>query len=180
MACPLCGAEEVEVIEEAFMSGSSGKLMPLVFQCMNCHHQWGPGIDEPEEQSDVCPIKPPKLLKADSIVETCAQCGTWVDRWPAFLGDPDYYWSCEKCGNTSVMLRPGRPYGPKSSKWPDVVKMFEDLYLDIPHWDWNTVKTEPSMASLDWAAVEAWFRSQGIYRMFIGVTVADAMTQERE
>jgi len=46
MACPMCGSDEVEVIEEAFMSGSSGKLMPIVFQCEDCRHQYGPAFDE--------------------------------------------------------------------------------------------------------------------------------------
>lgn len=45
--------------------------------------------------------------------------------------------------------------------------MFEDNYLDIPHWDWDTIVTEPAMQNLDWEAIEEWFRSQNIYRVFL-------------
>lgn len=114
-----------------------------------------------------CPVVAPKLLKADSLVETCASCGAWVERYPAFLGEPDGYWECEKCGCTSVNIRDGRPYAPKSQKWEQVLKWFNEMYLDIPYWDWDTVVTEPPMRELDWAAVETWFRSQNIHRVFI-------------
>lgn len=46
MACPLCGSSEVEVYEEAFMGGSSGKLTPIIFRCTDCNHQYGPAFDE--------------------------------------------------------------------------------------------------------------------------------------
>ena len=117
--------------------------------------------------SDDCPVKAPRLLKAKSLVETCASCGAWVERYPSFLGEPDGYWQCEKCGCTSVRIRDGKPFGPKSRRWHDLVEMFEDLYLNIPEWDWDTVETDPPMKSLDWEAVEEWFRSQNIYRYFI-------------
>ena len=117
--------------------------------------------------SSSCPVPAPKLLKAQSTVETCASCGAWVERYPSFLGESDNSWQCEKCGCSSVKVREGRPYGPKSSQWVEVVKMFEDAYLDIPHWDWDTIQTEPPMQSLDWEAIERWFRSQNIYRVFI-------------
>jgi ribosomal protein S27AE len=115
---------------------------------------------------DNCPIKPPKLVKAQSRVESCNGCGRWIERYPSFMGDRDDYWQCEKCGCTSVKIRDGRPYGPKSHHWDNVVKRFEEMYLDIPHWDWDTVETVPSMKELDWEVIEKWFRSYNIYRTF--------------
>ncbi len=114
-----------------------------------------------------CPVPAPKLLKADSLVETCASCGAWVNRYPAFFGESDRYWQCDKCGCTSVKIRDGRPYGSKSRQWEHVVIEFNELYLDIAYWDWDTVVTDPPMHTLDWAAVETWFRSQNIHRVFI-------------
>jgi hypothetical protein len=118
---------------------------------------------------DDCPVKAPKLIKAYSLVETCAYCGAWVERYPAFLGENDNPWHCEKCYNTSVNIRDGRPYAPKSARWSEVVKRFEELFLDIPYWDWETVVTEPPMKDLDWNAAEEYFNSKGIYRVFIGM-----------
>lgn len=119
--------------------------------------------------NDNCPVQAPKLLKAKSTVETCASCGAWVDRYPSFYGESDGYWECDKCGCTSVKLRDGRPFSKKSRKWDEVVQVFEECYLDIPQWDWNTIVTEPPMITLDWGAVEEWYRSQNIYRIFINV-----------
>lgn len=115
-----------------------------------------------------CPVAAPKLLKADSLVETCASCGAWVNRYPAFFGESGCDWGCDKCGCTSVKIRDGRPYGPKSRQWEHVVAEFNELYLDIAHWDWDTIVTEPPMRELDWAAVEDWLRSRNIHRVFIG------------
>lgn len=122
--------------------------------------------------SNKCPVPAPKLLKADSTVETCASCGAWIERYPTFLGESDSFWQCEKCGCTSVKLRDGRPYGPKSGKWAQVVSMFEDAYLDIPYWDWDKVEAEPPLQSLNWEAIEQWFESQNIYRIFINPFIA--------
>lgn len=123
--------------------------------------------------SESCPVAAPKLLKAESTVETCAGCGAWVERYPAFMGEADGFWQCEKCGSTAVNIRKGRIYGPESKAWAWISQQFEELYLDIPHWDWDTIVTEPPMQVLDWAAIEAWFRSKHIYRAFISVEVMD-------
>lgn len=123
-----------------------------------------------------CPVPAPKLLKAESTVETCASCGAWVQRYPTFMGDDDSFWQCDKCGSTSVKLRKGRDYGPKSKHWAWVNKQFQELYLDIFPGDRDTVVTEPPMSALDWQAVEAWFRSHNIYRSFIAVT-AEVVTE---
>lgn len=118
-------------------------------------------------EDNPCPVKPPKLLKAESLVTVCASCGTWVERCPAFFGELDGYWQCDKCGNTSVKIRDGRPYGAKSREWGRIVQEFEELCFDIPFWEWETITTEPPMKDLDWKAVETWYRSRGIHRMFI-------------
>ena len=41
------------------------------------------------------------------------------------------------------------------------------MWTDIPEWDWDTVETDPPMKEIDWSAIEAWYRSQGIYRVFL-------------
>lgn len=114
-----------------------------------------------------CPVPAPKLLKANSTVETCASCGAWVERYPSFMGENDGFWECEKCGCTSMNIRDGKPFGRKSRRWSEIVKMFEESYTDIPYWDWDTIETEPPMRDLDWSAIEAWYASQNIHRVFI-------------
>lgn len=113
-----------------------------------------------------CPVQTPKLLKAKSTVVTCASCGAWSYRIPTFMGTEDM-WDCDKCGNTSCYERQGRSYSSKSRRWDDIVKSFNDVWTDIPHWDWDTVETEPPLKDIDWAAIEAWYRSMNIYRTFI-------------
>lgn len=103
------------------------------------------------------PIAAPKLLKANSTVETCASCGMWVERYPDFL-DSEGFWQCEKCGCTSVKQRPGRPYGPKSKEWHWINERFNDLFIYFAPGDFDAVETDPPMQSLDWKAVKAWNR----------------------
>lgn len=122
------------------------------------------------ENENPCPVSAPKLIKAKSLVETCASCGAWAERYPEFFGEADNYcWQCEKCSNTSVKIREGRSYGAKSREWENIVKQFNELFLDITPDYWDSVETEPPMKDLDWQAIEAWYRSQGIYRIFIHV-----------
>lgn len=120
-----------------------------------------------------CPIQPPKLLRADSLVETCASCGAWVDRYPEFLGESDGFWQCDKCDNTSIKIRQGRPYSRRSRQWQNIVTQFEELFTDIAPQDWDSVICEPPLASLDWNAIEAWYVSHNIYRIFINVGVVE-------
>jgi len=123
-----------------------------------------------------CPIATPTLLKAPSIVESCASCGKWVHRYPAFLGEILEVWQCEKCGNTSTKCRPGRPYGPQSKQWPTILSEWADCWTNIAPWDRNesVVVCDPPLASIDWWAIEEWYASRQIYRMFIGVGVVEA------
>jgi ribosomal protein S27AE len=120
-----------------------------------------------------CPVKTPKLLSAESTVETCASCGKWVQRYPSFMGDDDGYWQCEKCGCTSIRSRAGRPYGPKSRRWEWVVEQFNELFLDIAPWDRDTVQSTPPLKELDWESVETWFNANNIYRGFINVEIVE-------
>ncbi len=115
-----------------------------------------------------CPVQTPKLLKCESTVETCGICGKWVTRYPDFVGN-EGFWECEKCGATHVQLWAGRVYGPKSKQWPLIVEWFNDLWLDIPPDLRDTVVTDPPMESIDWEAIEAWYRSQNIYRVHISI-----------
>lgn len=122
-----------------------------------------------------CPVAAPKLLKAKSTVVTCASCGAWVGRYPSFFGDDDGFWQCEKCGNTSWREREGRPFSSKSRNWENICKSFAELWTNIPHWDWDTVETDPPMRAIDWQAIEAWYRSQNIYRVFIEVPAVEVV-----
>lgn len=112
--------------------------------------------------ADERPVKAPKLLSCQSLVETCASCGTWVERYPEFL-QGDYFWQCDKCGNTSVRIRQGRPYGKKSREWANIVERFEEMFDSIPYWDWETVVTEPPMKTLDWKGLNEWYHSRGMW-----------------
>ncbi len=114
-----------------------------------------------------CPVQAPKLITAKSTVVTCGSCGAWAGRYPSFFGEDDGYWQCDKCGNTSIRERDGRPYSSKSRIWGNIAKSFADMWTDIPEWDWDTVETDPPMKELDWSAIEVWYRSRGIYRVFL-------------
>jgi hypothetical protein len=71
----------------------------------------------------------PRIILARSTVVVCAHCRAWYGRLPAFMGDcldkGDY---CERCGCTSFTVRPGRPYGPRSRDWGDIVERWKELY----------------------------------------------------
>ena len=92
-----------------------------------------------------------KLLWASATVYTCCQCHCWIDRIPDFMGEPfDKGYECEQCGCTSVNLRPGRPFGPKSARWKDVLLDWDEYYefiLEIIEacGYWDIVKTEPPL-----------------------------------
>ena len=93
----------------------------------------------------------PKLLWAASTVFTCAQCHCWVERSPKFMGDSCVEgFECEQCGATSVHIRDGRPFGPKSDQWSDILALWDEYgdfaieMLDAFEW-WNVVKTEPPL-----------------------------------
>jgi hypothetical protein len=126
-----------------------------------------------------CPVKPPKLISAKSTKVICARCGAWSYRYPDFMGG-DEMWDCDKCGNTSCYKREARPYGKKSRHWEKIVDWFNDVYLNIPYWDWDTVVTEPPMKDLDWAAIEEWFRSRHIYRIFIPLPQIEFETRHND
>ena len=113
-----------------------------------------------------CPVPTPKLLKVKSTVFTCARCGAWSHRIPTFMDGLDF-WECEKCGNTSVHQCEGRPYSNKSREWQRITEWFNDDWTNIAHWDWDTVETEPPLKDVDWKAIEAWYRSMNIYRVFM-------------
>jgi hypothetical protein len=48
-----------------------------------------------------------------------------------FNADMGKGYQCE-CGCTSIEVFEGRPYGPRSVHWPELVKEFEESY---PVWD---------------------------------------------
>jgi DNA-directed RNA polymerase subunit RPC12/RpoP len=67
-----------------------------------------------------------KLVK--TYVIKCAQCKRWLGRLPrwtnAELGKGH---RCEYCGCTSIEITNGRPWGPRSRYWDDLVTEFNDL-----------------------------------------------------
>jgi len=74
----------------------------------------------------------PKLLRARSTVITCAACGAWYTRIPAFMGDAlDKGDQCERCGATSFRYREGRPLGPKSQHWNAVLADWSWVYQTL-------------------------------------------------
>lgn len=85
-----------------------------------------------------------KLLKAESIVITCNCCGHWLNRGPAFLGY-EGQWDCEKCGCTSIRIRPGRPFGPQSREWDWIEKEFNQLWKYFDSEEMKTVTTDPPL-----------------------------------
>ena len=92
-----------------------------------------------------------KLLWAASTVFTCAQCHCWVVRSPKFMGDTDITgFECEQCGATSVQMRDGRPFGPKSQQWQDILSLWDEFsefaieMIEAFEW-WDVIKTEPPL-----------------------------------
>ena len=74
-----------------------------------------------------------EMVLVKSTVWTCARCGAWFSRTPAWFspeafGKGDY---CLKCKNTSVNSREGRAYGPKSREWDNLKEYFENNWEDI-------------------------------------------------
>lgn len=71
----------------------------------------------------------PELKLVKTIVARCASCKKWICRAPQWTGDDlfDKGWQC-KCGCTSVKFYEGRPYGPRSKEWPELVQEFQELY----------------------------------------------------
>ena len=57
------------------------------------------------------------LLAIKAQVVTCYSCGAWLGRRPVYYGSGDKGDYCHKCGNTSVKVRDGRPFGPRSKDW---------------------------------------------------------------
>lgn len=111
-----------------------------------------------------------KLAKAERFV--CAHCKRPYPRYPAFLGD-DGYWQCERCMCTSAYTKDARAFGPHSADWEWIAKAFADCWSCITPDLFDSVVTEPPMASLDWKAIRAWERKHGIYTMGLYVSVEE-------
>jgi rRNA maturation endonuclease Nob1 len=60
------------------------------------------------------------VVKVYSYVYKCASCNTFYSRLPVWDG-LDKGDQCDKCGCTSFSVTQGRPYGPKSRQWPDLM-----------------------------------------------------------
>lgn len=87
----------------------------------------------------------PRLILTDRL--TCYNCSVFVGRLPKWCGtELGKGWSCENCGTTAVNVDEGRPYGPQSARWDDLVKEFYGLLVDFADdssyldWLWTTVK----------------------------------------
>lgn len=88
-------------------------------------------------------VSQPKLLLVKSTVWTCAQCGYWMQRQPEYwhgeFGKGD---QCPKCGCTSVQGRPGRPFGPRSAFWSQLLDDWDVCWEDILKYDSDSVVIE--------------------------------------
>ncbi len=114
-----------------------------------------------------CPVQAPKLITAKSTVVTCGSCGAWAGRYPSFFGEDDGYRQCDKCAIHQSVSATGDHIAASHAFGGNIAKSFADMWTDIPEWDWDTVETDPPMKELDWSAIEAWYRSRGIYRVFL-------------
>ena len=72
-----------------------------------------------------------KIRAIRSQVWICAACHMWLGRMPVYAGEGDKGDCCERCGNTSMIIRDGRPFGPRSSQWEwliEEVREFLELF----------------------------------------------------
>ena len=124
------------------------------------------------------PFPTPQLIKAYARKEECARCHAWVERYPSFMGDRDDFWECDRCGCTSMYIKDARPYGPLSAKWPQILDWWDEMWRDLPPWDFDTVECDPPLSSIDWPKVAEWFLANGITHMFIGAPSMDMSQDE--
>jgi len=73
----------------------------------------------------------PKLKRAGSFVAICAVCGAWQGRYPTFMFEFGKGYQCGTCGATSINVRQGRPFGPRSRRWKGIEAAFD--------WCWNSI-----------------------------------------
>jgi len=89
----------------------------------------------------------PKLIRVESMVETCAQCGMWLLRSPEYSnglgGDKGH--QCERCGCTSVQIRRGRPYGPKSALWARITEDFNEIWPYMHIFEFVGITSDPPL-----------------------------------
>lgn len=120
---------------------------------------------------EICPVPTPKLISCKSTVELCGSCGAWIRREPTWMMS-DLGGECprEGCGGTSVRHREGRPFGKKSRHWELITSWWEEMWHDLPpdREILESVTTVPPLKDVDWAAVESWYRSRNIYRLYAG------------
>lgn len=69
-----------------------------------------------------------KIKQITAIRSKVFRCtrGHWYCRIPAFA-DLDKGDNCEICGVTSFSEQEGRPYGPRSKKWPSLIEELNDM-----------------------------------------------------
>lgn len=76
-----------------------------------------------------------RIVAVRSKVITCFSCKAWLGRVPTYCGDGDKGDYCHRCGCTSVNIRDGRPFGPRSRDWSLAIDEVMDLL--------RTFATEP-------------------------------------
>jgi len=88
---------------------------------------------------------PPGLRLVKTFVLTCTSCKRWVWRGPQWCCTGDKGDSCQYCGCTSVYVRDGRPFGPRSKQWAEMVEWFNEQYRWLGNDDMlmETVEVEP-------------------------------------
>lgn len=97
--------------------------------------------EQREDNDQQCEREQPVLKLVKSHVLRCLGCHTWVERLPQWYNaELGKGWQCGECGTTSISIHEGRPFGPRSQRWQELVDEFEEYYevfhKDIGYWDW--------------------------------------------
>ena len=72
-------------------------------------------------------MRPTRIVAIKSQVITCAACKAWLGREPVYYSEGDKGDYCGRCGNTSVNVRDGRPFGPRHPDWEWLVAEAQGL-----------------------------------------------------
>lgn len=94
---------------------------------------------------------PPRLKLIKSHRIRCYGCKAWIMRLPQWCNcELGKGWQCSKCGTTSISWDEGRPFGPRSRQWDQLVEEFHEICesfsgdMDPSYMDWvlSTVVVE--------------------------------------
>ena len=87
--------------------------------------------DEQERDAVVPTDNPHKITLIHSQVWRCARCKTWFIRSPVVVGLSGMGEQCDRCGCSSFVGTPGRPFGPTSKSWDWALILINDIFDDL-------------------------------------------------